>query len=51
MDKLPKKRGVLIGLGSWGMWWAEQFVPYAVQAGKMELAAAVDPDPDARRAA
>ena len=47
-----KKRGVLIGLGSWGTWWVEQFIPYAVQeAGKMELAAVADPDEAARRSA
>ena len=44
-----KKRGILIGLGSWGGWWVDYFVPYAVQdAKKMELAAVVDPDEAAR---
>ena len=44
MEK-KKKRGVLIGLGSWGSWWVDYFVPYAVNdAKKMELAAIVDPD-------
>ncbi len=38
-----KKRGILVGLGSWGSWWVDYFVPYAVQeAKKMELAAIVD---------
>ncbi|MDR2477502.1 MAG: Gfo/Idh/MocA family oxidoreductase, partial [Treponema sp.] len=39
------KRGILIGVGSWGKWWCEQFLPPNIADGTIEIAAAVDQNP------
>jgi predicted dehydrogenase len=41
------KRGILVGVGSWGEWWCEKFLPPNIADSTLEIAAVVDINPDA----
>ena len=40
-----KRRAILVGIGSWGEWWCRDFLPPVIRGRKLEIAAAVDLDP------
>ncbi len=40
------KRAIFTGVGSWGEWWCRDFLPPMIEAGRLEIAAVVDEDPE-----
>jgi predicted dehydrogenase len=39
------KKGIIVGVGSWGEWWCEKFLPPNIADGTLEIVAAVDVNP------
>ena len=39
-------KAILVGIGSWGEWWCQYFLPPNIEDGTIEVVAAVDKNPD-----
>ena len=39
-------KAILVGIGSWGEWWCEHFLPPNIKDGTLEIVAAVDKNPN-----
>ena len=39
-------KAILVGIGSWGEWWCEHFLPPNIKDGTLEVVAAVDKNPN-----